>query len=164
MVHIMNPFVRSIRAAFTMLEVMVVITIIAILAAIVVPRFGGLSDDARSAAAVSAAGGVRASIATFRTRRVISGEDPYPTLAELIAPGEVLSGALPVNPYTGVDAVVEVSESDADTRRVTGASQHGWCYFVDNESDPPRAVIYLNSENPTRVRNPDGTLKTANQL
>jgi prepilin-type N-terminal cleavage/methylation domain-containing protein len=164
MVNIMIDCVRPIRAAFTMLEVMVVITIIAILAAIVVPKFDGLSDDARSAAAVSAVGGVRASIATFRTRRVISGDDPFPTLADLGAPGEVLAGPLPVNPYTGQDAVVEVSESDADARRVTGVDQYGWCYFVDNESDPPRAVIYLNSEDPTRVENPDGSFKTANQL
>ena len=160
----MNVDIRPFRGAFTMLEVMVVITIIAILAAIVVPKFGGLSDDARSAAAISATGGVRASIATFRTRRVISGEDPYPTLQELLTPGVVVSGSLPVNPYTGTDTIVEVSESDADARRVSGGDQYGWCYFVDNESDPPRVVIYLNCEDQTRMETADGAFKTANQL
>lgn len=153
----------SARLAFTMLEVMVVITIIAILAAIVVPKFDGLTDDARSSAALSATGGVRASIATFRTRRVIAGEDPYPTLVELTSPGEVVQGSLPANPYNGMDSAVEVSESDADARRTSGPA-YGWCYFVDNESDRARAVIYLNSDATTRVRNSDGTYKTANEL
>lgn len=160
----MNSPRSTARSAFTMLEVMVVVTIIAILAAIVIPKFDGLTDDARSSAAISATGGVRASIATFRTRRVISGADPYPTLAELTSPGEVLQANLPANPYSGLDAVVEVSESDADTRRVSSEDQYGWCYFVDNDADPPRAVIYLNSDEPTRVPEADGSFKTANEL
>ena len=155
-----SPFLR----AFTMLEIMVVVTIIAILAAVAVPRFSGLSDDARSAAAVSAVGGVRASIATFRTRRVISGGSPFPTLAELNESGEVLSGELPVNPYNGLATVQEVSEADADARRVASDEAYGWCYFVDNDSVPARAVIYLNSTDPTRVENADGSVKGANEL
>ena len=155
---------RLLDRAFTMLEVMVVITIIAILAAVAVPRFSGLTDDARSAAAVSAVGGARSSIATFRTRRVISGGDPFPTLDELTTPGEVITGSLPSNPYSGLSTVRAVSESDAESRRVGSETTYGWCYFVDNESEPPRAVIYLNSSEQTRVENADGSFKGANEL
>ncbi len=147
-----------------MLEVMVVVTIIAILAAVVIPRFSGLSDDARSSAAIAVTGGVRTSIAAFRTRRVVSGGDPYPTIDELVAAGEVTQGGMPANPYSGLSTVRSVSESDAEARTVSGVDSFGWCYFVDNEADPPRATIYLNSEDETRVSESDGSYKTANQL
>lgn len=160
----MRPAQLTLRSAFTMLEVMLVVTILAILAAVVVPRFGGLSDDARSSAAVSAVAGVRSSIAGYRTRQVIAGEDPFPTLADLTTPGTVLQGEMPANPYSGLRAVRAVSAGEADDRTVSQEAQYGWCYFVDNASTPPRAVLYLNSSDQTRVPNDDGTFKLASEL
>lgn len=160
----MGRFLLGVRAAFTMLEVMVVVTIIAILAAVVVPRFGGLSDDARSSAALTSLGGVRTSLSAYRTRRVIAGEDPYPALADLLAEGTVMQRGMPANPYTGLTSVQEVSEAQADARQVSSPEGFGWCYFVDNDAEPAKAVIYLNCENETRVTDPSGGYRTANEL
>lgn len=149
--------------AFTFLEVMVVVTIVAILAAVVMPRFDGLTADARSSAALSAVAGVRSSIAAYRTRMVISGEDPFPTLEALITPGEVLQTELPPNPYNGLSGVRLVTAREAGSRVVVGGP-HGWCYYVDNDAERPHAIIYLNSNDQTRVSSGDGGFKTANQL
>ncbi len=154
----------AIRRAFTMLEVMVVVTIIAILAAIVVPRFGGLTDEARSSAALTVVGGVRTSIAAYRTRMVLAGEDPFPLLEDLVAEGAVMQRGMPANPYSGLATVRAVSEAQADAREVSAPETYGWCYFVDNESEPARAVIYLNSEDESGVPDPAGGLKGANEL
>ncbi|MBX3316801.1 MAG: pilin [Phycisphaeraceae bacterium] len=154
----------ALRRGFTMLEVMIVVTIIAILAAVVVPRFGGLTEEARSSAAVSAVSGVRTSISAFRTRRILTGDTPFPTLAELTTEGVVMQQGLPANPYTGVRGVRAVSRADADARAVASSAQYGWCYFVDNDDEPPRAILYLNSEDETRVPNESGGYVTANRL
>lgn len=149
---------------FTMLEVMVVVTIIAILAAVVVPRFGGLTEEARSSAAVSAVSGVRTSISAFRTRQILAGDAPFPSLSELTREGVVMQQGLPANPYTGVRGVREVTRAEANARAVASSAQYGWCYFVDNDEEPPRAVIYLNSEDETRVPSESGGYVTANRL
>ena len=150
--------------AFTFIEVAVVIIIIGILAAIVVPRFGNVTDEARSAATQGTLGSVRASIAGFRTSRLLAGGAPFPTLAELNASGTVLEQAVPANPFTGVVGVQLVSANDAAARVVSGATQYGWNYYVDNAATPPVAIFYANCENNTTVTAPSGAAMKANEL
>ncbi|MEM9065663.1 MAG: type II secretion system protein [Planctomycetota bacterium] len=154
----------NMRRAFSLVEVTVVVLILAILAALVVPRFASATDDARSAALESSVEGVRASIAAFRTERVLSGADPFPTLAELTAAGTVLQAGIPENPYSGLASVQAVSESQADARTVASSGSFGWNYFVDNSSNPPRAVFYANSSEPTKVSDGAGGTRNANEV
>ena len=60
----MNPVRRN---AFTLVEVLIVIMILGILAAVAVPRFASAGDDARTSATQSVLAGVRAAIASHRT-------------------------------------------------------------------------------------------------
>jgi len=153
---------RTMRSGFSLIELMVVIVVMAILAAVVLPRFTGASDDARSAALQSAVQGVRSSIGAFRTRAVMAGADPFPTLAELTTQGTVLQSEFPVNPYNSLSTVQSVSEATADARGVSGAA--GWNYFVDNSSNPPKAVFYANSGDATNAPDGSGGTKNANEV
>ena len=155
---------RASVRAFTFVETMIVVLIIGILAAVVVPRFGGVSDDARSSAAQGALGSVRTSIAGFRTRAVIGGTDPFPTLGELVTPGSVLQGDMPTNPYNGLSSVQQVSRGQAAARTVSATETYGWNYYVDNSADPPVATFYANTDDETRVSDGAGGFKTANEL
>lgn len=155
---------RSLAAAFTFLEVMVVVVMIGILAAIVVPRFGGVTEDAKSSATQGVLGGVRSSIAAFRAKAVLAGTSPYPTLEEITTVGKVLQQEVPVNPFSGVGGVQTVSKAQADARAVINAGKVGWNYFVDNSADPPVAVFYANSSDETNVTNSKNGLKNANEL
>jgi prepilin-type N-terminal cleavage/methylation domain-containing protein len=139
------PGLLPLRRAFTFLEVMIVVVIIGILAAIVVPQFAGATQDAKSAALISSLGGVRTSIAGFRTNAILSGTAQYPTLVQLNTVGVVLQDEMPANPFNGLNAVQTVNSTAATNRTVSNPTQYGWNYHVDNSSNPPRAVFYANS-------------------
>ncbi len=154
-------FLRT-RRAFTLLEVTVVVVLIGIMAAVVIPKFGSVADDARSGAVQGTVAGVRSGIAGFRSKAVLSGTAPFPTLAQLTTLGTVMQTAVPANPYNNLATVQAVTLAQANARTVVGSA--GWNYYVDNASTPPVAVFYANSAQATTVSNGAGAFKTANQL
>jgi prepilin-type N-terminal cleavage/methylation domain-containing protein len=152
------------QRAFSLVEVLVVVVILGILAAVVVPQFAGATDQAKTTAGESSLASVRGAIAAYRTRAVIAGSDPFPTIAELETVGTVLHSELPANPWTGARGVRAVTAAQARDRMVIGPTEHGWCYFVDNTSTPPLSVFYANSEHHTQRRDSAGTVVLSNQL
>ena len=68
--------------AFTMIELVFVIVVIGILAAIAVPKFAATRGDAEIAKAKATVGAVRSSIATERQKRILRGDfaNPITTL------------------------------------------------------------------------------------
>jgi len=161
-----NPFNASRRrfVAFTFVEIMVVVVIVGILAAMVIPRFTQVTSSANSAAVKGAVAGVRSSIAGYRAKQILAGATPFPTLSQLTTQGTVLQGEMPANPFNGLSSVQSVSVSDAASRRVSSPTQYGWNYAVDNTSNPPTATFYANSDEPTDVPNGSGGFKKASEL
>lgn len=132
---------RRLRHAFTFVEVMVVIVIVGILAAIVVPKFSNARGDAELSALKSTLAAVRSSISVFHTQSILDGAPAYPTFKQLTAGTDVLPDGIPANPLTGSRDVIDADFGDAVSRKLTDDSA-GWVYGVDNASTPPRAVFY----------------------
>jgi len=149
--------------AFTLVEVLIVVVILGILAAVAIPQFASASDDARTSAVQSTVAGVRASIATFRTNAVIQGSDPYPTLSQL-TDGTVLKIDIPLNSFTNMNRVQSVSQAQADARTTLNEGSYGWNYFVDNNSNPPTAIFYANTSSATTAPDGTGGTLTANEF
>lgn len=154
---------RPLRA-FTLLEVLAVVIVLGILAAIAVPQFIGVTDEARTSSLQSTLSGARSAIASFRSAAVINGDDPYPTLVELNTDGVVFKFELPNNPFTGVGGVQSVSVAQANARTVASPDTYGWNYYVDNTAVPPTAVFYANSDDVTTASDGSGGFATANEL
>jgi|SRR5438477_1200796 len=57
---------RRIRKGFTLIEILIVVMILGILAAIIIPQFGNASKDAKQASLVSTVQTLRAQISMFR--------------------------------------------------------------------------------------------------
>ena len=69
------------RNAFTMVELVFVIVIIGILAAIAVPKMAATRDDATVTKAIATVGSVRSALATERQKRILRGNfDPLVSL------------------------------------------------------------------------------------
>jgi prepilin-type N-terminal cleavage/methylation domain-containing protein len=152
------------RRAFTLIELIAVLVVLAILSGIALPRYFDYSDRARSSALQGALGGVRTGIASFYANGSVDGNAAYPTLAELTTVGTVMQEAIPDNPYNGSNEVVAAASLAAANSRTTVAGDAGWVYFVDNSSEPPVAVFYANTTDDSRVMDENNDPVPANEL
>ena len=114
------------KRGFTLIELVVVMVILGILAAVAIPKFVNLTTEAKVASTKGLLGGVRSAISIDYARYAAqnNGNTAWPTAANL--PG-LLQGGVPQNPYTNSSAIT------AKTSRVTGADA-GW-YYNAGEGD-----------------------------
>lgn len=106
---------RTVRKAFTLVEILIVVVILGILAAIVVPQFTNATQDAQ-------AGNIKAQLDTLNNQIELyrARTNSYPSIADFNTPsttntaytswGPLIDGgyvkAPPVNPFNGKSTVV----------------------------------------------------------
>ena len=153
------------RKAFTLIELIAVMVVLAILAGVAAPRFFSYGDQARTAALDGSLGGMRSAIAQYYAARATEDDPRYPTEVELATVGEVMQEELPKNPYNGLRNVRRVaSVNDANNRAVSNPTSFGWNYYYNNASDPPVAIIWANSDDATEAVDDNGDPLPANEL
>lgn len=115
---------NRVRKAFTLVEILIVVVILGILAAIVIPQFTNASEDAQISAIQSQLQTVRNQIELFRVRN--NGTAPALAAgnswaaAGLVGPDYMRSA--PVNPRTGTADVI----LGADPGVPVAAGDAGW--------------------------------------
>jgi MSHA pilin protein MshA len=128
------------RRAFTLIELVAVIVILAILAGVALPRYYSYQANAREAATRGTLGGVRAGIANFYANTAITGTAAYPTLVQ-VTDGSVMQDTIPENPYDGNNTVNAVTQVQSAARTVVAGG--GWAYY--DGSSGGQAVFYANT-------------------
>lgn len=95
--------VPAVRAAFTLIEILIVVVILSLLAAIVVPQMVGAQEESQVNATLYDLGKIRRHIVVYRSR-----EDAFPTIEEGDGTwGEIVGDttsylmSAPVNSYVG---------------------------------------------------------------
>ena len=123
--------------AFTLIELIAVIVVLAILSGIAIPRYIDSSTRARESAAKGTLGAVRSAIANFYANSSVSGAAAWPTLGQIqtFGPTGVMQEPLPPNPYNNADEIRTATW--AATPPVSGSE--GYCY------DPATGKFWLNS-------------------
>ncbi len=147
------------RRAFTLIELLAVVIILAILAGVAIPRFINYQVEAREASCKGTLGGVRAGITNYYANEAITnGAAAYPSIGDLTKVGEVMQEAIPDNPYTDAadtsdpDNVSLAALADVPARVILGGGTGGgWAYFPGDATNA--AVFYANTNTAGVVEN-----------
>lgn len=117
---------RHHRSAFTLVELIAVIIVLAILAGVAVPKYFDYTAKARESATKATIGNARSAIANFYANAALeNGAAAYPTLTEIETVGVVFDQPIPENPFNG-SSDVQAATWDPDNPPVSGNA--GWNY------------------------------------
>ncbi len=137
---------KGIGRAFTLVEVLIVVIVLGILAAIVVPQFSSASEDANIAACKTNLQIVRAQLELYKLQHTPNEYPKLSTFSTQLTAGTKADGtagtdfgpyllAIPNNPFTNVNTVTDEAAGDGK----------GWYYnettgeFRANDSTAHRA-------------------------
>jgi prepilin-type N-terminal cleavage/methylation domain-containing protein len=119
------------RKAFTLIELMIVVTIIGVLAAIAIPKFSNLIDKSKEGYTKGALSTVRSVLSVYYADN--EGKFPADNLAVLIGDARYVD-SLPVTklPRTGHSYTAAVHTADSTATFITDAG--GWAYLNNPSS------------------------------
>jgi prepilin-type N-terminal cleavage/methylation domain-containing protein len=115
-----NPVAR----AFTLIELIAVIVVLAILAGVAIPKYIDYTANARASAVKGTLGAVRSAIANFYANSAVNGSPAFPTLTQMQTVGTVMQEAIPANPYNNSTTIAAATW--ATTPPTSGTN--GWNY------------------------------------
>ena len=127
----------SVARAFTLIELIAVIVVLAILSGIAIPKYFDYAARAKESATKGSLGGMRSAIANFYANSAVNGTVAFPTLAQLTTIGTVMQEDTPTNPYKNSNDVRAATW--AATPPVSSAQPEGWNY------DAAAGRIWCNS-------------------
>ena len=124
----------NIRKAFTLIEILIVVVILGILAAVVVPQFTNASEDANDAAVRTQLQTLRGQIELYRAQ---IGSDP--TLIGNTGWSQLIDNdylmVAPMNPLTSATSVKAAAEAGL-----------GWVWRAKSEDNATKALFAVNAD------------------
>ncbi len=133
---------------FTLIELVMVIVILGILAAVAMPKYVNMQDEAKSAAAKGVIGTVRSAIAIQYAKNALAGNATFPTIGELTATdgsGIFAENKMPDSPVdkggnlndikASAGSPIATTDFDGSTAYVYDAAG-GEIRFNNTETDP----------------------------
>lgn len=139
-----NTKMSSKNRGFTIVELLIVIVVIAILAAITIVAYNGIQNRAKSSAGQSAANALVKKVEAFNTLN-----STYPTYCQLVTNSNTPTGAAPTAGTAGVGTCAAGgtnagSEPKLDnTTSITPASANSGTGYTTTVSDGNKVVAYF---------------------
>ncbi len=115
---------------FTLIELVIIIVVLGILAAVAIPKYQDITGEAKEAACKGSLGALRSGITIFYANKAVTtGTATWPTVAELRTSGTVMQQSLPPNPYQS-EANAPDSIVTGVTKGVVVGARGGWAYLA----------------------------------
>lgn len=147
------------RSAFTLVEILIVVSILGILASIVIPRFSSATETAKYSSLKNTVKIVRSQITMYQTQHGgqwpnLTGSDGWDLLTEKTLEDQTVDAAgslgpylqkVPINPFTGSSLISADSSSPQD-----------WLY----DSTTGEFKAFMSSEDYDRLSEEDSDIVT----
>jgi MSHA pilin protein MshA len=122
-------FIRAIRSkkGFTLVELVIIIVVLGIIAAVAVPKYLDITTEAKEASCKASLGALRSGISIWYAREAARGNTPtYPPIDSLRTVNVVMDRAIPGNPYqtNAPDSIVT-----GVTKGTIVGTRGGWAYI-----------------------------------
>jgi prepilin-type N-terminal cleavage/methylation domain-containing protein len=119
----------SSKSGFTLIELVIIIVVLGILAAIAIPKYQDISSDAKEAACRGALGGLRSGVTIwYANQAVTTGTASWPTIVDINTLGSVMEQEIPKNPYCGDANYPDSVISTANPKGTLVGADCGWAY------------------------------------
>ncbi|MDX9856573.1 MAG: type II secretion system protein [candidate division Zixibacteria bacterium] len=122
-----RPKIASDRG-FTLIELVMIIVILGIIAAVATPAFVDMHSDAMENACKASLYSIREAISHFQMHAVVRGDgEQWPSMDSIAVPGVVLAHRFPPNPFQAEDRAPD-SVVEGVTPGVVVGTRGGWAY------------------------------------
>jgi prepilin-type N-terminal cleavage/methylation domain-containing protein len=134
------------NGGFTLIELVIIIVVLGILAAVAIPKYQDISGEAREASCRASLGSLRSGITIYYANQAVrTGTADWPELDSLVTYDVVMANAIPPNPYQA-EANAPDSIVSGVTKGVVVGTRGGWAYNeTTGEIWPNTSVVGENN-------------------
>ena len=134
------------NGGFTLIELVIIIVVLGILAAVAIPKYQDISGEAREASCRASLGSLRSGITIYYANQAVrTGTADWPELDSLVTYDVVMANTIPPNPYQA-EANAPDSIVSGVTKGVVVGTRGGWAYNeTTGEIWPNTSIVGENS-------------------